>query len=426
VKSAPDHTPDFGAGFVQHPSRPELAQLADAIEADLDQIAAAAADAVEAHVAGYRRADDPTLMPQVVRHAREVFSTLVICLREDRTPQPQDLPATPSAALSRVSHGISLADFLRASRIATIQFWNRLVPLLGPQASPALIARAVYLLLQVQDLSSSTGAEALLEAEQFRTADRDRLHRDVVEDLLEGRPPSIGPRRGILDAAGLRQEVAYVVASVQPVQAIDDPELLGRIRSAARLAEGRTAGGLLVVRHDEVVGLFPTNDAGTVLADGLRAAHQELRRADVDVRAGISTPQVGWENVARGHREACTARDSVGAGGGVCRVSAMSALNYLTLREDETARRLIDARVRSFVEDELASGGVYLETLDTYVDANLNAKVAAERLGVHVNTAYYRLDRIAERTGQDLRNFQAVLDLVVAVRLLRRVSPNAR
>jgi hypothetical protein len=403
-----------------------LARLADAIEADLDQIATAAGDAVEAHVPGYRRSADPTLMPQVVRHAREVFSALVVCLREDRTPQPQDLPATPAAALHRVSQGISLADFLRASRIATILFWNRLVPLLGPQASPALIARAVYLLLQVQELSSSTGAEALLEAEQFRGVDRDRLHRDVVEDLLDGRPPSIGPRRGILDSAGLRQDMPFVVASAQPVQAIDDPAVLARIRAAVRLAEGRTAGGLLVVRHDEVLGLFPTHDAGAVLAEGLRAAHLELRRAGIDVRAGISTPHIGWENVARGHREARTARDSVGATGGVSRVSAMSALNYLTLHEDETARRLIDARVRAFVEEELAGGGVYLETLDTYVDANLNAKVAAERLGVHVNTAYYRLDRIAERTGQDLRSFQAVLDLVVAVRLLRGPSPNDR
>lgn len=419
MKAAPDRSPDFGAGSVFHPTRSELARLADAIEADLDQIAAAAADAVEAHVAAYRRADDPTLMPQVVEHSRDVFRALVTCLREDRTPQPQDLPATSAVALHRVSQGISLADFLRASRIATIGFWNRLVPLLGPQASPALIARTVYLLLQVMELSSSTGAEALLEAEQFRNSDRDRLRRDVVEDLLEGRPPLIGPRRGILDAAGLRQDAPYVVASVQPVQGVDDQGLLERIRTAVRLAEGRTAGGLLVVRQDEVLGLFPTNDAGSMLAEGLRTAHAELRRAGVDVRAGVSTPQTGWDRVTRGHREACAARDAVGEGGGVSRVSAMSALNYLTLQEDETALRLIDPRVRAFVEDELSSGGTYLETLDAYVESNLNAKVAAERLGVHVNTAYYRLDRIAERTGQDLRVFESVLDLVVAVRLLR-------
>jgi DNA-binding PucR family transcriptional regulator len=87
---------------------------------------------------------------------------------------------------------------------------------------------------------------------------------------------------------------------------------------------------------------------------------------------------------------------------------------------------LIDARVRAFVEDELASDGPFLETLNAYVEANLNAKLAAEKLGVHVNTAYYRLDRIAERTGQDLRSFQAVLDLVVAVRLLRGRSRSER
>ncbi len=32
----------------------------------------------------------------------------------------------------------------------------------------------------------------------------------------------------------------------------------------------------------------------------------------------------------------------------------------------------------------------------------MNAKVAAERLLIHVNTAHHRLGRIAEKTGYDL------------------------
>jgi len=39
-------------------------------------------------------------------------------------------------------------------------------------------------------------------------------------------------------------------------------------------------------------------------------------------------------------------------------------------------------------------------------------------LHLHVNTAYYRLERIAERTGLDLRKLPEVIDLLVAVRLL--------
>jgi sugar diacid utilization regulator len=48
----------------------------------------------------------------------------------------------------------------------------------------------------------------------------------------------------------------------------------------------------------------------------------------------------------------------------------------------------------------------------------MNARVAAERLFIHVNTAYQRLDRIAERTGLDMRRFADVQELLAAVRLL--------
>jgi hypothetical protein len=57
------------------------------------------------------------------------------------------------------------------------------------------------------------------------------------------------------------------------------------------------------------------------------------------------------------------------------------------------------------------------ETLRTYVSADLNAKTAAKRLAIHANTVHYRLGRISERTGCDLRNLADIVDLMVAIRL---------
>jgi DNA-binding PucR family transcriptional regulator len=39
-------------------------------------------------------------------------------------------------------------------------------------------------------------------------------------------------------------------------------------------------------------------------------------------------------------------------------------------------------------------------------------------LHVHANTVYYRLDRIAERTGCDVRRVEDLIDLLLAVRLI--------
>jgi hypothetical protein len=51
------------------------------------------------------------------------------------------------------------------------------------------------------------------------------------------------------------------------------------------------------------------------------------------------------------------------------------------------------------------------------VAAGLNAKLTAERLHLHVNTGHYRLTRIAERTGCDLRRVDDVVELLLAARI---------
>jgi DNA-binding PucR family transcriptional regulator len=81
--------------------------------------------------------------------------------------------------------------------------------------------------------------------------------------------------------------------------------------------------------------------------------------------------------------------------------------------------------VWDFVQQDLAEGGVLSQTLLAYVAADLNAKAASERLHVHVNTTHYRLGKIAERTGRDLRSISDVLDLLIAIRLAQEGNPVA-
>src|SRR5690348_5048840 len=90
----------------------------------------------------------------------------------------------------------------------------------------------------------------------------------------------------------------------------------------------------------------------------------------------------------------------------------------MVLRDDETARRLIRPQVRRFVEEDAAAGGALIATLAEFAASDLNAVAAAGRLHLHVNTAYYRLDRIAERTGCDRRRLADVMELLIALRLL--------
>ena len=96
----------------------------------------------------------------------------------------------------------------------------------------------------------------------------------------------------------------------------------------------------------------------------------------------------------------------------------MSAFDYLTLRRDPTASRLIPGPIQEFVNDDARQGGVLIATLSEYVASDLNARRAAERLHIHVNTAHYRLGKIAERTGCDLHRFADLVEILIAARFV--------
>jgi DNA-binding PucR family transcriptional regulator len=133
---------------------------------------------------------------------------------------------------------------------------------------------------------------------------------------------------------------------------------------------------------------------------------------------GVSTVRTGPAEVAAAYAEARVARDGLGDRAGVVALPLLSSFDYLLLRADETARRLVRPEVRRFVEEDTTRGGALVATLVEYAACDLNARTAARRLHLHVNTAYYRLERIAERTGCDLRSVTDVLELLIAVRLL--------
>jgi DNA-binding PucR family transcriptional regulator len=138
---------------------------------------------------------------------------------------------------------------------------------------------------------------------------------------------------------------------------------------------------------------------------------------------GVSTVHAGLPEVPEAYAEARTARDGLGAEPGVLALPLLTSFDYLVLREDATARRLIRPEVQQFVQEDAAAGGTLIATLVEYAGCDLNAKTAAKRLHLHVNTAYYRLERIAERTGCDLRRLADVVELLIAVRLLAGGPP---
>ena len=88
---------------------------------------------------------------------------------------------------------------------------------------------------------------------------------------------------------------------------------------------------------------------------------------------------------------------------------------------DGTARRLVNPRLRAFLDEDRERGRVLTATIQALAAADLNVRLAAERLQVHPNTAQYRVRRIEERTGRNPRHIADLLDLLVAIALDERV-----
>jgi hypothetical protein len=278
-------------------------------------------------------------------------------------------------------------------------------------------ARAV---IEFIDEASTHAAEAYLEAQQLLLAEGDRVRRDLLEDLLESREPTPGPRQAVARAAGLVPGASFLLMLAVP---LSDPRDDLDLRSAASTL-ARVVGGavrpLAVVRHDEIVVLSAGAPPQAGLSESLLAAQRKLAEQGVPLALGVSTLRNDLAHAAQAYAEASWALKRLGREGGVLCLSDLTAFDYLTTGGDETVRRLVPAETQAFVADDLAGGGALTDTVLAYAAADLNAKAAAEQLFVHVNTAHYRLARVAEKTGRDMRSLSDVIELLIAIKLAQR------
>jgi hypothetical protein len=411
-------------GAVSDPS-PAAGRIAAAVEESLDGIVSAAVEAIWAQVPAYQTAADGRLRDDVAAHVRSVFRVFLTAYTSGRPARRADFAFTREQATRRVTQGISLADFLQAFRIGQLTLWEGVLAAArgDPGARDAALS-VVAEIMQVIELGSTVAAEAYIEAQQYDVAEADRVRRDLLEDLLARRAAFAGQKRAMLRAAGLGAGTRLLVASAAGAGELPGAHALAEAAVALGHGRGGAPRGLTIARQDEIVVVAPVPPGGAAMAvASVRQACADLERGDIWLAIGVSTVHAGLHEVPEAYAEARVARDGLGTSAGVLALPLLSSFDYLLLRDDETARRLIRPQIRRFVTDDAAAGGALIATLTAYAACDLNAKTAARRLHLHVNTAYYRLERIAERTGCDLRRLADVVELLIAVRLLGAGPP---
>jgi DNA-binding PucR family transcriptional regulator len=83
-------------------------------------------------------------------------------------------------------------------------------------------------------------------------------------------------------------------------------------------------------------------------------------------------------------------------------------------------RAFVDSRLGALERPTAVGRADLVGTLEAYLACGASPARSAARLGVHVNTVYYRLDRLRELLGDDFAEPRRALDLQVAC-LARRI-----
>ena len=249
-----------------------------------------------------------------------------------------------------------------------------------------------------------------LELEKLRAvaeAER-RLKGDLLDQLVTGAMPRPDARRA-LARFGFDLEASVAVAAFHAPGA--DPEHLARACEDELSRAGTPF--LTSVRDDVVLAVLQPRAAG-FLEDIRRAI---AARVDGSVVAGAGSLQP-VEELPQGVREARYALH-------VCRTERRLAAEFADLGSYQLLLSLQDPdALRTFASSVLAPldryddthGGELIPSLRAFLERNARWEAAAADLFVHRHTLRYRMRKVEELTGRDLRSARDRMEFFLALR----------
>ncbi|NUP29308.1 MAG: transcriptional regulator [Nocardia sp.] len=422
--------------------RAERTRIVGSVYEHADEIAGRGSSAIFAQIPGYADRDGEfraDVHEQVARLCRTGLGAHL----DRRRVTAADLAHTRRAAVRRARSGLPLTDYITAFRLGQQTFWKSLVAHAGdsPAAREATLSM-VLPLTRYCDLASAQATHAYLEYQQHQSPEAGRDDRDLLECLLGGTLPDRGPLPATAAAHGIGvtdpERLLVVTATVRGIRSRSTGEPTET--EAAQLvsaALARTAVNghrtLAVVRDPgardpEIVAVAGLGHSGTVeeLCARLRRTHHRLSREGIATAVGVGNIGAGIEYLPRAWQESRTALGLLPEDGGVLALPELSPFRYLVLNSDETARNLVDPRIDRTLTDDRAKGAVLADTIRAFAAADMNLRQAADALRIHHNTAKYRVRRIQQLTGRNIRNITDLVELLVAIELRTTPRPPAR
>jgi len=396
--------------------REERRRILAVVDGHLDEVVETALDAIRADIPVYD--DAPAALTADVRgHIAAHYRTKVACLGAEQPVTVEELGFSSATASRRARSAVGLEDFINAYRISHRVFWDALLDCAGSGAGGREAALTLATpLMRYCEVASTRAGHVFAETLQRTVADADRERRELLEQLVAGDFPAHGPLRALAQGYGIAPDARALAVVAVAAGALADTAAAGAALARAALGATRT---LAVASQGEVLAVAALSPGcgSRKVCDRLEALHARLREEGVPLALGVSLPAHGVAELPRAFAEARAALECVDGDDGVAALPLMSPLRYLTLSAPDTARRLVDPRLRTFLEEDRGRGGALRDTIRALAETDLKLGVAAARLQVHPNTLLYRVRRIQERTGRNPRRVADLLELLTAIAL---------
>lgn len=219
------------------------------------------------------------------------------------------------------------------------------------------------------------------------------------------------------------------------IQAAESPGVPSRVESSAEqlyaAIEDEAGGEALVAKTGTGVTVIKPGPSEPSSSDGAATRspwvdefHRRLMQLmpEGDFYVGVGSPGTGVEGIRSSFREARRAARvarRVWGPGKLLYFHELGVFQILDAAVDSAHMGGFLEGVKSLVEYDQARNTGLVETLETFFDCNGSVRKVADTLFLHYNTVLYRLKRIQEITGMDLKDADARLHLQVAAKAAR-------
>jgi sugar diacid utilization regulator/putative methionine-R-sulfoxide reductase with GAF domain len=258
-----------------------------------------------------------------------------------------------------------------------------------------------------------------------------RLRGDLIEEVLAGGLDAEEVERLARQAERLGHRLpprAWVLV-LEPDHGREEEmageSLQDRLDEILRdLVRRRMPGALTMVRSTSAVVLVPADVAGDLgvaegLAEAIRTAAAPLLRP-VTASVGVGNLAMTAAELARSHIEARQALRLARRTGVRSQVTSYRSLGafrlLLEVQSPDALRRFVEDVLGSLLKYAESRETPLLETLEALVSTRWTRRAAARKLGIHINSLSYRVERIESLTELSLDDPETRVALAIALR----------